>query len=247
MDLVDYVENKEAKALLRALDLITIAGKYKESTGCSVNNAAAHAGISRSILYIWTRKWEECKQLCIRYKLLKSEIFSPESLQKDVAIADVRQDILSSTKELLEICDVDKICEFLREGVPAKVAVGAAGLSWKDFCRLASREKEIRKRIGLAQAEWSRTYMRILMDGALEAAKKGKFKDLVAGAERRFPDEWGEINREDYALKEQSGLEAFDGKEAKGDTTHEMIAQYQKIMNDERTMDATLEEKVDAN
>jgi len=245
MDLVDYVENKEANALLRALDLISIAGKHKESTGCSVNNAAAYAGISRSVLYIWCKKWDECKRLCIRYRLLKSEIFSPESMQSDVSIADIKADIFTPTKELLEKCDIDQICAYLKEGVPAKIAVGSVGLSWRDFCKLASREKEIKKRIGLAQAEWSQMYMKILMKAALEAAKKGKFKEIAVGAERRFPDEWGQINRTEFELNDKNGLDAFDGHENKGDTTHELIDQYKALMNEERTMEATLEVKSD--
>jgi len=245
MGLVDYVENKEANSLLRALDLITIAGKHRETTGCSVNNAAAFAGISRSVLYLWCKKWDECKRLCIRYGLLKSAIFSPESMQTDVSIADLKADIFKPTQEVLEKCEVEKICAYLREGVPAKIAVGAVGLSWKDFCKFAGREKEIRKMVGEAQAEWSQTYMKILMKASLEAAKKGKFKELVAGAERRFPNEWGLINRTEFESNDKNSLAVFEEPVSKTETTRELIDQYKQLINEERTMEATLEVKSD--
>lgn len=95
----------------------------------------------------------------------------------------------------------EKIISALGYGTPFATAVRSSGISVTTLNKWIEEEPEIMDELFAAEARWAVTYFKCLTKAAIEAGNRGKFTELLRGAERRFATQWGPVLPIDVSLK----------------------------------------------
>lgn len=232
----------------KELKIIAQVGANVKHLGMSPRKACADVGISKQTLLRWCNQFEACRKLAQEYELLgyssigTSTRDSIAAITEDTTIADALQENQRCSNAAT--VDFNKMYKFLRDGVPLKLAVSAVGISWKKFVDIIGQNEDVRRKCGEAQAEWASIYMRLVMKAAVKASDRGALNQLLAGAERRFPEEWGKVNSIDLKVRTEHADPEQQIKEATSQFTDmELMKMYQEMKKKDSLIEATFEEK----
>jgi len=184
---------------------------YKEEG--HVGKACDKAGMKQPTFFLWMRKYSEAKELAKKVGLgIKGDpnvrvINAKPPAAKDdesaFSIFDLPTRKAWDTEEKQNA--IRKTMEALKVGVPFGFAVRYAGIDKKRLTEWVTAEAGLLDVLLQAEAEWSVTFFRCLTKAAVVAADKGKFLEIVQGAERRFASQWGQVQAVDLTVKREDG------------------------------------------
>jgi hypothetical protein len=202
-------------ATKKSLETVKKVLKEYKKTG-AIDRACEKAKISETTFYYHIKKYPECMELARACGLgLKGDptirvINAKPSAEKVPESAFSIFD-LPTRKEWTDVQKQDavkKIMEALQNGVPFGYAVRYSGTNKKLLTEWVTAEPGLLDVLLQAEAKWAVTFFKCLTKAAVVAAEKGKFLEIVQGAERRFASQWGQVQSIDINLKNDKGDEA---------------------------------------
>jgi hypothetical protein len=131
----------------------------------------------------------------------------PPSVKDDDSAFDIFNISQVWTAEQKQIA-IKKIMEALKVGVPFLIGVRFAGIGKRTLNEWIEAEPDLLNVLLQAEAEWAVYFFKCLSKGAQVAAEKGKFSELVTGAERRFPAQWAQIQAIDLTMRKEETHES---------------------------------------
>ena len=207
---------------------------YKEEG--NVAKACAKADVKEPTFYLWMRKYSEAKELAKKVGLgIKGDPSvrvinaKPPSAKEDDSAFTIFD--LPTRKEWnteQRQAAIKKTMDALKVGVPFGFAVRYAGIDKKRLTQWVTEEPGLLDVLLQAEAEWSVTFFRCLTKAAVVAADKGKFLEIVQGAERRFASQWGQVQAIDLTLKKEDGTQSIVSIDK-----NTMDAAFEKELQDE--------------
>jgi hypothetical protein len=199
--------SKEAKELV-----LKVAMDFSKNGG-KVADACKRCGCSTTTFYYHVKRYPECREIAQKYGLgIKGDhtiqvVNAKPTLPKDdesaFSIFDLPTRKAWTTEEKQNA--IRKTMEALKVGVPFGFAVRYAGIDKKRLTEWVTDEPGLLDVLLQAEAEWSVTFFRCLTKAAVVAADKGKFLEIVQGAERRFASQWGQVQAVDLTVKREDG------------------------------------------
>lgn len=188
--------------------------EYKKSG--SIERACEDSGVGESTFYYHIRKYPECMEMAREcglgikgdptIRVINAKQQAPKVPDSAFSVFD-----LPTRKEWTDEQKQDaikKIMEALQAGVPFGYAVRYSGINPKLLTSWVTDEPGLLDLLLQAEAKWAVTFFKCLTKAAVVAAEKGKFLEIVQGAERRFASQWGQVQSIDISLKDAKGQEA---------------------------------------
>jgi hypothetical protein len=207
---------RAARALARAMGYVReVCKSYKKHKQIEI---ACHKIKKNShMFYFYLRRHDECREYAARFGLgivvrpnptetLTKELplTPPEPPKKENRTFDLPRSKKIWTPEA-RVKAIDAILETLRIGVPFIHAVRYSGASEAVLRQWFEEDPELIDRMQQAESAWAVYFFKCLSTAAKVAADKGKFAELVDGAERRFAQQWAKVQAIDLTIKNESG------------------------------------------
>lgn len=199
----------------KAIDLCKRVCKEHKNGG-GIEEVCKRVGVAHTTFYYYVRKYRECRDIAQSYGLgvigdptVRVVNAAPPKMPDDEAafsVFDLPTRKAWSTEE--KQAAIKKTMEALKVGVPFNFAVRYAGVDKKRLTEWVTTEPGLLDVLLQAEAEWSVTFFRCLTKAAVVAAEKGKFLEIVQGAERRFASQWGQVQAIDVTLKKEDGTQS---------------------------------------
>lgn len=195
--------------------VLEVCKSYKEQGG-RIADACKRCGIAYSTFAMHVKKYPECREIAHSYGVgLKGDkstfVFNVKPKmpkieeKKTFTIFDLptRKEWTPEQKQEA----IKKAVEALELGVPIAYAVRYAGMNQDLLTEWAKEEPGLIDVLLQAEAKWAVTFFKCLTSAAIEAAKNGRFAEIVHGAERRFACQWGRVQAIDLTLRKQDDSE----------------------------------------
>jgi len=197
----------------KAIEYVKKVCKNFQDLGGKITEACKRCDSSATTFYYYVRKYPECREIAHKYGLgLKGDQTvqvinaappKPKDDESAFSIFDLPTRKAWTTEEKQNA--IRKTMEALKVGVPFGFAVRYAGIDKKRLTEWVTAEPGLLDVLLQAEAEWSVTFFRCLTKAAVVAADKGKFLEIVQGAERRFASQWGQVQAVDLTVKREDG------------------------------------------
>jgi hypothetical protein len=206
-------QHRDARHLSRAMGYVRTVCKAYEK--CRQIELACHKTRKNSnTFYSYLRKYEECRRLAATYGLGLGTKLAPKEVLKDKIAkpgiqkpeADPDYDLPRKkvwTPKAKEKA-IETIMEVLKIGVPFPHAVRYAGAKGEVLQEWFDEDPELIDRMQQAESAWAVYFFKCLSTAAKVAAEKGKFAELVEGAERRFAQQWAKVQAIDLTIKNET-------------------------------------------
>lgn len=185
---------------------------YETSPNQGVRDACKQVGISSTYFYKICSKYANCKELANKVglniagdmEIRPAKIKAPKVPKgSDFSIFDLPARKLWDQDQ--KNAAITKCLDSLKQGVPFAYAVRFAGVTPALLKEWVREEDGLLDVFAEAEAVWVHQFFSCLTQAAQEAAKRGKFGELVMGAERRFPSDWGKVDTIDITTKDERG------------------------------------------
>ena len=228
------VKNIVKPASKKAIDLCKAVCK-EHLKGGKIEDVCKRIGVAHTTFYYYVNKYVECREIAQKnglglkgdqtVRVINAAPPKPKDDDSAFSIFDLptRKAWTSEEKQAA----IKKTMDALKVGVPFGFAVRYAGIDKKRLTQWVTEEPGLLDVLLQAEAEWSVTFFRCLTKAAVVAADKGKFLEIVQGAERRFASQWGQVQAIDLTLKKEDGTQSV-------------------VSIDKNTMDAAFEKELQA-
>lgn len=226
---------KAARSLSRALSYVRdVCKAYKKCR--QIEEACKKCKKNSNMFYYYLRKHDECRDYAKHFGLgivvkpdpvepLRRELPEIAKEQPPVpAKARVRPAKVWTAAQKKRA--IESMTEVLKIGAPFDHAVRYSGASMRAVKEWMDADNEIREQLLQAESSWAVYFFKCLSTAAKVAAEKGKFAELVDGAERRFAQHWAKVQAIDLTIKnETNGNEIQDYSKRISDTIETQFEQ----------------------
>lgn len=195
--------------------VLEICRDYKKNGG-RIPEACKRCGMSDRTFFYQIRRFPECREIAQKYGIgLKGD--------QTVQVVNAKPAALKNDESAFSIFDlptrkewnaeqkqdaIRKAMEALEVGVPFAYAVRYSGMTQKLLTDWITEEPGLLDVLLRAESKWTVTFFKCLTKAAIVASEKGRFLEIVQGAERRFASQWGKVQAIDLTLKQDDGTES---------------------------------------
>jgi predicted Zn-ribbon and HTH transcriptional regulator len=195
--------------------VLEICRDYKKNGG-RIPEACKRCGMSDRTFFYQIRRFPECREIAQKYGIgLKGD--------QTVQVVNAKPAALKNDESAFSIFDlptrkewnaeqkqdaIRKAMEALEVGVPFAYAVRYSGMTQKLLTDWITEEPGLLDVLLRAESKWTVTFFKCLTKAAIVASEKGRFLEIVQGAERRFASQWGKVQAIDLTLKQADGSES---------------------------------------
>jgi hypothetical protein len=225
--------------------VLEVCRDYKKHGG-KIGEALKRCGVAYSTFFFHIKRYPECREIAHKYGLgLKGDQTAqvvnskPAPLKSDESAFSIfdlptrkewtteqRQDAIRKAMEALEV------------GVPFAYAVRYSGMTQKLLTEWIVEEPGLLDVLLRAESKWTVTFFKCLTKAAVVAAEKGRFLEIVQGAERRFASQWGKVQAIDLTLKKEDGSQSVVKLEGEA-----IDAAFEKEINESMIEDKKAEQR----
>lgn len=206
-------EHREARLLSRAMGYVrSVCEAYKKCR--QIELACERTRKSSCTFYLYLRKYEDCRLYAAKFGLgLGKKLAHEEVLKEKIPVPGIQKPEAAPDYDLprkkvwspkAKEKAIETIMEVLKIGVPFPHAVRYAGAKGEVLQEWFDEDPELIDRMQQAESAWAVYFFKCLSTAAKVAAEKGKFAELVEGAERRFAQQWAKVQAIDLTIKNET-------------------------------------------
>lgn len=208
-------QHRHARTVSKALGYVrTVCKAYEKCR--QIELACEKTRKNSNTFYSYLRKYDECRAYAAKFGLgLGNKLIPPEPLKEKIPKPGIQNQAEKVEPEYdlprkkvwtpkAKEKAIETILEVLKIGVPFPHAVRYAGAKGEVLQEWFDEDPELIDRMQQAESAWAVYFFKCLSTAAKVAAEKGKFAELVEGAERRFAQQWAKVQAIDLTIKNET-------------------------------------------